>query len=102
MVKSVGLYKLKDVSKREEVLAIFEEFANNIPEIKRSEMGKDILAIEGVTYDMTVMNTFESVEAFTKFREHPLHLEKGPFIREQCADIKLVMIDLDEAVEVGV
>ena len=96
MVKSIGFYKLKDYSKLDDCIAIFKEFAENIPEIKRSEIGKDILRIDGITYDFTVMNTFDSKEAFAAFRAHPLHLEKGPWLREQWADIKMMMVDLDE------
>lgn len=101
MVKTIGLYKLKDVSKIDECVAAFKLFAESIPEIKASEIGKDILKVDGVTFDFTVMNTFENKEAFAAFREHPVHKAKSAWLMEQWADIKMVMIDLDEAVRVG-
>ncbi len=100
MVKSIGFYKLKDYEKLDACMAIFKEFAENIPAILHSEIGKDILRVEGITYDFTVMNTFESKETFAEFRAHPLHLEKGPWLREQWADIKMMMLDLDELITV--
>ena len=101
MVKTIGLYKLKDISKIDECMAAFKMFAESIPLIQSSEIGRDILRVDGVTYDFTVMNTFENKEAFMAFREHPVHKAKSAWLMEQWADIKMVMIDLDEAISVG-
>ena len=101
MVKTIGLYKLKDISRIDECLAAFKQFAEEIPEILSSEIGKDILRVDGIAYDFTVMNTYESKEAFMAFREHPLHKEKGPFLAEQWAGIKMVMLDLDDVIRIG-
>ena len=101
MVKYVGLYKLKDPMKADYVMSIFKEFAENIPEILTSEIGKAILCVDGITYDFTVVATYESKETFAKYRENPLHLEKGPLISAETADVKVVMMDLEEAHRVG-
>ena len=100
MVKTIGLYKLKDYSKIDECMAAFRTFAESIPEIQKSEIGKDVLRVDGISYDFTVMNTFADKEAFAAFREHPVHKAKSAYLMEQWADIKMVMIDLDDSIRI--
>ena len=47
MVKTIGLYKLKDISKIDECMAAFKMFAESIPLIQSSEIGRES---EGISH----------------------------------------------------
>ena len=75
MLKHVVLYRIKEDLKGElpQLVANFYSMKGKIPGLIDLESGFDVLH-SGRSYDLALVTTFESMEAFKAYQVHPVHL----------------------------
>lgn len=81
MLTHVVLFKFKDGNK-EAILKskeMLEGLFGVVPELKSIEVGVDVLRSER-SYDLSLITTFDSMEAMKAYQVHPAHDEVAKYI----------------------
>jgi len=75
MIKHVVLYRIKEDHKKDipQLVKNFYSMKGKIEGLLDLESGMDILG-SARSYDMALVTTFESMDAFKAYQTHPVHL----------------------------
>jgi hypothetical protein len=75
MIRHVVMFRWTDgldQSHIDKVAAAFDALVETIPEIRSYVHGRD-LGLDAANFDYAVVADFDTVEALTTYREHPVH-----------------------------
>ena len=88
MIRHVVMWKLKESgegkTKKENMEWIGDHLyalTSVIPEIKKMEIGFDLMGTE-MSMDLMLLTEFESVEEMKRYAEHPEHLKVSAYVRK--------------------
>ena len=88
MIRHVVMWKLKESgegkTKKENMEWIRDHLyalTSVIPEIKKMEIGFDLMGTE-MSMDLMLLTEFESVEEMKRYAEHPEHLKVSAYVRK--------------------
>jgi hypothetical protein len=90
VINHVLLFKLRDPAGDADRLARkLESLPPKIPEIRRFEVGRDIVR-SARSYDLALVSEFDSLDALEAYRQHPEHQDVAAFIAEVSEHVAVV------------
>jgi hypothetical protein len=81
--------KFRDPADVERVAARLEALPPKIAEIRRYEVGRDVVRSER-SYDLVLVSEFDSLEALEAYRQHPDHVEVAAVIADTAEHVAVV------------
>lgn len=90
MIKHIYLYKIKDPSKKEEVVAKLMSLKNHVPEIFELEVGMDFKGADN-SYEICEYVTFRTMQDFLAFGKNEYHES----IRQYMSSVQKSSVKID-------
>ncbi|MBE5730329.1 MAG: Dabb family protein [Clostridia bacterium] len=85
MVKHIVMYKLKDRSNADEMIARFLSMRGKIDVLRSLHAGKDEIK-SARAYDVALVCEFDSLEDLNIYAEHPVHLPVKEYVHSVIAE----------------
>jgi hypothetical protein len=81
--------KFRDSSDAARVATQLEALPPIIPQIRRFEVGRDIVRSER-SYDLALVSEFDSIDDLEAYRQHPDHAKVGALIADVAEHVAVV------------
>lgn len=101
MIHHIVLFKFKDSTNEPDIEKLEDGLRSlpaRIPEIKRYEMGRDIVRSER-SFDFALVSSFGDMDSLRRYIAHPEHQKVLKHVNEICSSIKSVDFETNTSEE---